>query len=291
MKFIINKNFHDVRLDRFVRKKYKDVALTSIFRLIRKGRVRVNGKKQKQNYRLQEGDTVYVNIRTAPSTAAPLVHLSPGERKKIAESIVYEDDDIILCNKPPGLVMHRGSSHDYGLVELVQSVTKNPDFTFVNRIDKATSGLVIGAKNQIAARKLSELFRQQAIEKYYLIMVEGVISQDSFTITSYLKKGEECVEEHMDDQNGAKRAVSSFSVVERMDNATLLEARLFTGRTHQLRVQLAKKNHPIVGDAKYGKGAARYMLLFSRRVVIPAFALDVTLPVPDFFNLAKKRKA
>jgi 23S rRNA pseudouridine955/2504/2580 synthase len=285
LEFTINKNYHDVRLDRFVRKTYKDIALTSIFRLIRKGLVKVNGKKKKQNYRLQEGDTVYVNIRTAPSTTSPLVHLSSGEKDEILASIVYENDDILLCNKPPGLVMHRGSSHDYGLVEMMQSATRNPDFTFVNRIDKATSGLVLGAKNPIAIRKLSKLFRQRAIEKYYLVMVEGIISEDNFTISSYLKKTDERVEEHKNDHNGAKKAVSSFSVVKRLNHATLLEVRLFTGRTHQLRVQLAGKNHPIIGDAKYGKGETRNMLLFSRRVVIPTFALDVTLPIPNFFYL------
>lgn len=285
MEFIISRDFHDVRLDRFIRKKYRDIALTAIFRLIRKGVVRVNGKKKRPDYRLQENDIVRVNVSATPSVAKAFVCLSSEERKQVADSIVYEDDDIVLCNKPPGLVMHRGSGHEYGLVELLQSFWENPQFTFVNRIDRATAGLVIGAKNTVAARKLSELFRQQAIEKYYLIMVKGSIDQDHFTLTSFLKKEDDCVQEHMDDQDGAKKAVSSFSVVRRYKETTLLKARLFTGRTHQLRVQLAKLNHPIVGDLKYGNDGARNMLLFSQRVVIAAFNVDVTLPVPGYFNL------
>lgn len=284
MEFIITPDFHDVRLDRFIRKKYREIPLTGIFRLIRKGRVRVNGKKKKPEYRLQEKDVVHVNINTPPSAAKPLARLSPDQEKQAADSIVFEDNNIVLCNKPPGLAMHRGSGHEFGLVELLQSYTKNPQFTFVNRIDRATSGLVIGAKNLMTARKLSELFRQQAIEKYYAIMVDGVVGQDHFTITSFLKKEEDRVEEYTNDHDGAKKAVSSFSVVQRYKNTTLLEARLLTGRTHQLRVQLAKRNHPIVGDMKYGNHRARNMLLFSQRVVIPTFNLDVTLPVPEYFH-------
>jgi 23S rRNA pseudouridine955/2504/2580 synthase len=280
---IITRDFHEVRLDRFIRQKYREIPLTGIFRLIRKGRIRVNGKKKKPDYRLQEDDVVHVNISTPPSAAKPLVPLSADQRKQAAESIVYEDNNIALCNKPPELAMHRGSGHEFGLVELLQSYTKNPQFTFVNRIDKATSGLVIGAKNLVTLRKLSELFRQQAIEKYYAIIVDGLVVQDHFTITSFLKKEDDRVQEYTNDHDGAKKAISSFSVVERYANTTLLEARLLTGRTHQLRVQLAKRNHPIVGDMKYGHRRAQKMLLFSRRVVIPAFNLDVTLPVPDYF--------
>ena len=259
--------------------------MTGIFRLIRKSRIRVNGKKKKPDYRLQENDVVHVNISTSPSAAKPLILLSPDQRKQAAESIVYEDNNVVLCNKSPGLAMHRGSGHEFGLVEMLQAYTENPQFTFVNRIDRATAGLVIGAKNLVTSRKLSELFRQQAIEKQYLIMVDGPVDQDHFTITSFLKKEDEQVEEHADDRDGAKKAVSSFFVVQRYPDRTLLEARLLTGRTHQLRVQLAKRNHPIVGDMKYGNRRAPNMLLFSQRVVIPAFNLDVSLPVPDYFNI------
>ena len=284
MEFIITPDYQNVRLDRFVRKNYREIALTSIFRLIRKGVVRVNGKKKKPDYRLREDDIVRVNISTPPSTAKALVRLSADERKLTGQIIVHEDDDIVLCNKPPGLVMHRGSGHEYGLVEMVQAVTDNPGFTFVNRIDRATAGLVIGAKNPAAVRNLADLFRRQGVKKYYLIMVQGRVVQEQFTLTSYLKKEDERVCEYMDDRDGARKAVSSFTVIQRYADRTLLEARLLTGRTHQLRVQLAGQNHPIVGDRKYGRGRAGNMLLFSWRVVIASRNLDVRLPVPDYFN-------
>jgi 23S rRNA pseudouridine955/2504/2580 synthase len=285
VQFTITADFRNVRLDRFLRKKYQEIPLTTIFRLIRKGHIRVNGKKKKQDYRLQEHDLVNVNISTAPSAEKPLRQLSPAEHKLAEGCIVHEDSDLVLCNKPPGLVMHRGSGHDYGLVELLQAFFRNPQFTFVNRIDRATAGLVIGAKTPAAARKLSELFRQQAIEKYYLIMVMGRIGQDNFTLTSYLKKEEERVKEHADECDGARKSISSFTVLQRFDNCTLLRAHLLTGRTHQLRVQLAGQNHPIIGDLKYGgaKAKNKKMLLFSQRVVITALGLDVSLPVPEYY--------
>lgn len=287
MQFTITQDFNKVRLDRFLRKKYQDIPLTTIFRLIRKGHIRVNGKRKKQDYRLQEQDLVKVNISTAPSAEKPLVQLSPAEYKLAEGCIVYEENDHVLCNKPSGLVMHRGSGHDHGLVELMQAFFRNPQFTFVNRIDRATAGLVIGVKTPAAARKLSELFRQQAMEKYYLMMVMGRVVQDNFTLTSYLKKEEQRVKEHRDERAGARKSVSSFTVLQRFADCTLLQARLHTGRTHQLRVQLAGHNHPIIGDLKYGgaKAKNKQMLLFSQRVVIPSLDLDVRLPVPDFFNL------
>ncbi len=285
MNFIIDPDYHNTRLDRFIRNRYREIALAGIFGLIRKGRIRVNGRKRKPNYRLQEGDTVEVNIAAPPSPQKAQVLLSPDERKMVAACIVYEDEDILLCNKPPGLVMHRGSGHAYGLAEMVQSYVSNPHFTFVNRIDKATSGLVIGSKNIKTSRRLSELFWNQAIAKYYAIVVEGLVAEDQFTLTSYLKKEDDRVREHENVQDGGKKSVSFFSVAQRQDETTLLDARLLTGRTHQLRVQLARRNHPIVGDGKYGHGGSGPMLLFSRRVVIGEFNLDVTLPLPDYFNL------
>ncbi len=285
LNFIITADFHDVRLDRFIRKKYQEIPLTGIFRLIRKGRVRVNGKRKKQDYRLQELDVVLVNIGTAPSSEKALIRLSQAEKKQAAGCIVYEDDTLVVCNKPPGLVMHCGSGHDYGFVEIMQAFFNTGQFTFVNRIDRATAGLVIGAKTPVAARKLSELFRNQAIEKQYLMMVRGRVGQDSFTLTSYLKKGETRVKEHAEERDGARKSVSSFTVLQRFDDCTLLRAHLLTGRTHQLRVQLAGQNHPIIGDLKYGgsKAKNKKMLLFSQRVVITALELDVSLPVPEYF--------
>ena len=281
MEFIIASDYDNVRLDRFLRQTYGELRLSQIFRMIRTGRVKVNGRKRKQSYRLRERDVVRVQTPATPSPAKELVQLSVRERSLAAESIVHADQDILVCNKPPGLVMHRGSGHDLGLVEMIQTLTANPQFTFVNRIDRDTSGLVIGANHPAALRKLAALFRERRVEKYYLALVEGRVREEQFSRTSYLHRGKERVSEN--EHGKGKFARSSFAVLGRYGNTTLLQARLHTGRTHQLRVQLAGLGHPIVGDAKYGHAGER-MLLFSRRLVIPGMDLDLTLPVPDCFR-------
>ena len=276
---------HDVRLDRFIRRKYQEIPLTGIFRLLRKGVIRVNGKKKKPAYRLQENDVVRVDIATRPSGPKKLIILSAEQKKTLAAALVFEDADIALYNKPPGLAMHAGSGHKYGFTEMIQAATRNPSFTFVNRIDKATAGLVIGAKNKQAARNMSELLRRHEVEKIYFTMVHGLVKEDTFTVSSFLKKEDTRVEEHASEAQGAKKAESLFTVIKRFaNNTTLLEARLVTGRTHQLRVQLANLSHPIIGDTKYGGKKAKTMLLFSGRVVIDAYGIDVRLPLPEYFS-------
>lgn len=207
----------------------------------------------------------------------------------VKKSIVYDKDGVVICHKPPALVMHKGSGHEYGFVEMVQAYSGNHDFTFVNRLDKDTSGLVIGAKNLVVARKLSELLKDGEIEKYYSIMVDGVVRKNKFTISSYLRKDTERVREDADGGKGGKKSLSLFRVVRRFPENTLLEARILTGRTHQLRVQLAESGHPVVGDVRYGKSRFQRMLLFSRQLVITKFNIDVTLVLPGFFTLYKER--
>ena len=287
MEFIIDNDYHDVRLDKFLRKTYQQIPISGIFKMIRKGNVKVNKKKKKQDYRLQVGDIIRVWNPSPPTAAKPLLHLSDQETKLIRDSIVYQNDTIILCNKPSGIVMHVGSSHERGLSELVQAYTQNQQFCFVHRIDKMTSGLVLGARNLPTARKLSELIRERTIKKEYVVLVEGRVEKDHFMLTSFLKKEHNRVMVHPDGKNGAKEAHSEFSILQRGQQRTLLQAKLHTGRTHQLRVQLAHINHPIAGDQKYGKKEKQeQMYLFSQRLIIPSLNIDFSLPIPDSFYAA-----
>ncbi len=289
MEFTITRDFHNVRLDKFLRKTYQEIPQTGIYKMIRKGNVKVNRKKKKQNYRLQEGDRVRVWEASAPTVATPAMQLTKEQQELAEQIIVYQDDDILICNKPAGMVMHTGSSHEYGLGELILSHTGNPQFSFVHRIDKMTSGLVMGAKNLPTARKLSAIIRERAIHKEYAVLVEGKVEPQQFTIRNFLKKDNDRVRVYKDDTNGAREAISEFTVLDRSTNRTLLQARLHTGRKHQLRVQLADRGHPIVGDRKYGKSHhshEKQMFLFSRRLHIPSIELDFSLPVPDSFLTA-----
>lgn len=283
MEYIIDKEYEDVRLDRFLRKKYEDISLTEIFKGIRTGKVKVNGKKSKENYRLQLEDVVKVFFNGGETKEEKPVSIENKEIEKIKKSIVYEDERVLIFNKKNNMVMHKGSGYEYGISEMIKSYLKNENFNFVNRIDKATSGLIIGAKSLVVARELAEDIRNRDIEKKYYILVNGRIREKEFKIKSWLKKVEERVIEVEEFQEGAKESTSSFKVVEYGKNCTLLEGTLGSGRTHQLRVQLANRGNYIIGDNKYGKGKEKMMYLFSHYVKIERYGIEINLPIPKEF--------
>lgn len=283
MEYIIDKEYEDVRLDRFLRKKYEDISLTEIFKGIRTGKVKVNGKKSKENYRLQLGDIVKVFFNGGETKEEKLVSIENKEIEKIKKSIVYEDEKVLIFNKKNNMVMHKGSGYEYGISEMLKSYLKNENFNFVNRIDKATSGLIIGAKSLVVARELAEDIRNRDIEKKYYILVNGRVREKEFKIKSWLKKVEDRVIEVEEFQEGAKESTSSFKIVEHGKNCTLLEGTLGSGRTHQLRVQLANRGNYIIGDNKYGKGKEKMMYLFSHYVKIERYGIEINLPIPKEF--------
>ena len=283
MEYIIDKEYEDVRLDRFLRKKYEDISLTEIFKGIRTGKVKVNGKKSKENYRLQLEDIVKVFFNGGETKEEKLVSIENKEIEKIKKSIVYEDEKVLIFNKKNNMVMHKGSGYEYGISEMLKSYLKNENFNFVNRIDKATSGLIIGAKSLVVARELAEDIRNRDIEKKYYILVNGRVREKEFKIKSWLKKVEDRVIEVEEFQEGAKESTSSFKIVEHGKNCTLLEGTLGSGRTHQLRVQLANRGNYIIGDNKYGKGKEKMMYLFSHYVKIERYGIEINLPIPKEF--------
>ena len=283
MEYIIDKEYEDVRLDRFLRKRYEDISLTEIFKGIRTGKVKVNGKKSKENYRLQLGDIVKVFFNGGETKEEKPVSIENREIEKIKKSIVYEDEKVLIFNKKNNMVMHKGSGYEYGISEMLKSYLKNENFNFVNRIDKATSGLIIGAKSLVVARELAEDIRNRDIEKKYYILVNGRVREKEFKIKSWLKKVEDRVIEVEEFQEGAKESTSSFKIVEHGKNCTLLEGTLGSGRTHQLRVQLANRGNYIIGDNKYGKGKEKMMYLFSHYVKIERYGIEINLPIPKEF--------
>lgn len=283
MEYIIDKEYEDVRLDRFLRKKYEDISLTEIFKGIRTGKVKVNGKKSKENYRLQLEDVVKVFFNGGETKEEKPVSIENKEIEKIKKSIVYEDERVLIFNKKNNMVMHKGSGYEYGISEMIKSYLKNENFNFVNRIDKATSGLIIGAKTLVVARELAEDIRNRDIEKKYYILVNGRVKEKEFKIKSWLKKIEDRVIEVEEFQEGAKESISSFKIVEYGKNCTLLEGTLGSGRTHQLRVQLANRGNYIIGDNKYGKGREKMMYLFSHYVKIKRYNIEIDLPIPKEF--------
>lgn len=292
MEFTIEDAFDGVRLDTFLKKTYQEIPSAGIFKMVRKGNVKVNKKRKKIHYRLQRGDRVRVWEASSPTAPKSMLQLSPAQHEGIADSVVFENQDLLLYNKEAGIVMHAGSKHEHGLAEMLYAYTRNPHFSFVHRIDKMTSGLVLGAKNLVSTRHLSGLIRERGIRKIYLVLVEGNIEKENFEIRNYLKKEADRVRIYENSDSGAKEAISSFWVLKRGPTRCLLQAELHTGRTHQLRVQLAAIGHPIVGDRKYGlpsAASAEQMFLFSQRMVITSLSLDLALPVPPLFQDALRK--
>lgn len=280
MEYIIDREYEDVRLDKFLRKQLPDMPLTEIFKCIRVGKIKVNGKKSKENYRLQRADVVKLFFTVESKKSDKSNEIENREFEEIKKLIVYEDENLLILNKKANMVMHKGSGHNYGVSEILKEYLKNPNFNFVNRIDKATSGLVVGAKSLVVTRELSEDIRERQIEKKYYILVEGKIKRKEFQIKSYLKKLEDRVVELERYEDGAKESISFFKVIEYGKNSTLLEGTLGSGRTHQLRVQLASMGNPIIGDTKYGKGKEKVMYLFSHYLKIDRYGIEIDLPIP-----------
>lgn len=281
MEYIIDKEFEDVRVDKFLRKKLSNMPLTEIFKCIRVGKIKVNGKKTKENYRLKLNDVVKLFMKVdLESIQSEENKIKDSDLEEIKQFIVYEDENLLILNKKPNMVMHKGSGHEYGVSEILKEYLKNPNFNFINRIDKATSGLIIGTKSLVINRELSEEIRERNIEKKYYILVEGKVKKKEFIIKSFLKRLEDRVVELEKYEVGAKESISYFRVVETGKDCTLLEGTLGSGRTHQLRVQLASMGNPILGDTKYGKGKEKIMYLFSHYLKIDKYGIEIDLPIP-----------
>jgi len=279
----IEEKYIGVRIDRYLRKEFPDLTLGDIFKSLRTGKIKVNGKKVKENYRFQSNDRIQSYLEREHRIKKDFLLLSSEERSRLEEGIFYQDEEILVYSKKAGELMHKGSSHDYGLAEQFQSYFQNEDFHFVNRLDKETSGLVLGGKCLKIIRELSEAIKKRTIVKKYYIIIEGSPEKNHFSLKSYLKKGEERVLESQAAQKDYRECSASFTVLKKNKEYSLLEAILETGRTHQLRVQLAGIGFPILGDTKYGKRKAKRMYLHSHLLKILELEKEWDTGIPTEF--------
>jgi 23S rRNA pseudouridine955/2504/2580 synthase len=246
------------RLDNFLVRYLKDVPRTHVFRLLRKGEVRVNKKRARPEQRTVAGDLVRIppvrHGEAAPVPSTPR-QASASLQKLVTDAIVYEDADLIVFNKPSGIAVHGGSATDFGLIEAFRSARPDmPDAELVHRLDRETSGCLIVAKRRAALRDLHRQLREGATEKRYLALLCGKWNLGTKRIELALDTDERrSGERHVAVRAHGKASVSTFKPVQFFGNlATLVEVEIDTGKTHQIRVHAAHAGHPVAGDDKYG---------------------------------------
>ena len=240
---------NNIRLDTFIASKL-DISRSKVQKLIKQDKVLVNKKKENSSYLVNCGDVIEINDELDFK-----VHLKPQD---IPIDIVYENNDLLIVNKPSGMVVHPAPGNlDNTLVNalLGKYNLSNNDIRpgIVHRLDKDTSGLMLVAKNDWAHDKLSEMISKKEVKRTYLALVNGVINHETGTIDAPIGRDSKDREKMMITDINSKDAITHFKVLERFKNHTLIECYLETGRTHQIRAHMAYIGYPIVNDYVYGK--------------------------------------
>lgn len=270
------------RIDNFLITALKGVPRTLVYRILRKGEVRVNKGRIKPEYKLQAGDIVRVPPIRLPERDAP-VPVAQGLLQRLDAAIVHEDKGLIILNKPAGIAVHGGSGLSFGVIEAFRQLRPDAkELELVHRLDRDTSGLLMIAKKRSMLRHLHEALRGDGVDKRYMALVRGHWPTSKKQVNapllkSNLRSGERMVEVNPE----GKEALTLFKVLRRFgDFATLVEARPVTGRTHQIRVHALHAGHCIAGDAKYGDEDFTRELrdLGGKRLFLHAYALSLTLP-------------
>ena len=270
------------RIDNFLMKEYKFLPKTAIYKLLRKGEIRVNKKRIKPTKKLEIGDEVRVApIRDVPATTEPK-QASQARLDRLANAIILEDDDVIVINKPPGISVHGGSDNLHGVIEILRQLRPESEFLeLAHRIDKETSGLLLLAKNRKTLLDLHEAFKTGDINKHYQTLVLGKWHGGERKVENYLERAQGGMQNmQVSEGEEGKRAESVFSPLKQFSENSLLSVRLLTGRMHQIRTQLADLDLPIAGDSKYGHFANNRE--FSRktklkRLFLHAYRVDFKL--------------
>lgn len=278
-KVVVDADRDGQRLDNFLLGQLKGAPRSLIYRIVRSGEVRINGKRAKPDSRISGGDEIRIppvklgepTDKGTPSTAS---------QQRLEQAIVFEDRQLLALNKPSGVASHGGSGISFGAIELLRAARPGETLELVHRLDRDTSGLLILAKKRSALSELQALMREGGMEKRYLSLLVGElrrpnVSVDAPLAKSLLQGGERMVRVDA----GGKDSLSHFRVIERAGGHTYVEVKIDTGRTHQIRVHAQHLGHPVAGDDKYGDKAANQALKAAglRRLFLHAASLRFSL--------------
>lgn len=267
---VVEKEEINIRIDRYIPEKRPEFSRSAIQRLLEEKNILVNGKEVKPSYKVQEGDKIVVQELPAKETSI--------KAQEIPLEVIYEDQDMVVINKPKGMVVHPADGNPDGtLVNAVMALCKGslsgiggeirPGI--VHRLDKDTSGIIMVAKNDLTHIHLSEQIKNHEVKKTYIALVRGIIKEKEATIHMPIARSKKDRKKMAVDKDG-KDAITHFKVLKRYDKYTLLEIRIETGRTHQIRVHMAEIGHPVVGDMVYSNGKNEFgiegQMLHARRL-------------------------
>ncbi|CAM3888130.1 23S rRNA pseudouridine(955/2504/2580) synthase RluC [Vibrio aquimaris] len=249
----IDEDMAGQRIDNFLRNQLKNLPKSMVYRILRKGEVRVNKKRIKAEYKLQAGDIVRippVTIEEKQEESQPL-NTKLNKVAELEHLIIYEDDHILVLNKPSGTAVHGGSGLKFGAIEALRALRPQSRFLeLVHRIDRDTSGILLVAKKRSALRHLQAQFRAKTVQKYYFALVMGQWKSNCKQVTAPLLKNE--VNSIVRVNAQGKPSETRFKIIEKFSQATLVQASPITGRTHQIRVHTQYTGHPIAWDDRYG---------------------------------------
>jgi len=277
----IESDYAGQRVDNFLITRLKGMPKTRIYRLLRKGEIRVNKKRTEQSYRLQDGDEIRLPPMVLDEKAIPK---GPSRRAMslLETRILFEDKGLLIINKPSGMPVHGGTGVNGGVVEALRAMYPAlAQLELVHRLDLATSGCLILAKKRSVLRELHGLLREGKVHKIYWALTKGQWKPSEYYVDAPLRKNQLNGGERMVriDETG-KPSLTEFEPLQSYNDAMLVQATLHTGRTHQIRVHARFKHHPVAGDEKYGdKEFNKKMREFGlRRMFLHSHSLEFTLP-------------
>ena len=288
-KVVVNSEMENMRLDRYLRKQFKNEPLSKIFSSIRNGDVKVNAKKSKENYRLSLGDILTIKMLKSSEKKEnkfEKIKIKKEDIENYKKMVIFENKDFFIVNKKEKIAMHKGTGHSYGLSEVFKKIYQNENINFSNRLDYDTSGLVIGCKNLKFLRYISEKIRNNEVKKKYFAIVHNNNNNNinikelkelkkenklNFKIENYLttEKNGVIVSDSPISKDSKKSItyfkekklahLKNFELLKDKKNI-VLDVDLVTGRKHQIRAQLANAGLPIIGDSKYAKKGEKFYL-------------------------------